>query len=158
MKYSGGCHCGNVRIELETDIDPREMEVRACQCTFCRKHNSQAVADPAGHLVVQVEREEQLERYAFGLRAAEYLICKACGVYVAAVTTGEAEPRATAILNCLDGQRLFTRPAIPVDYDTESREGRVERRRQRWMPVGVSKSYSLLSESELSSAPPNKSH
>jgi hypothetical protein len=135
MKYTGGCHCGNLRIEFETEISPAEIELRACQCTFCRKHNSRAVTDPAGHLAIHAERENHLGRYAFGLRTAEYLTCRTCGVYVAAVTTGDSEPRGIAIVNCLDAHRQFMREPIAVDYSAESREDRVERRRRRWTPV-----------------------
>jgi hypothetical protein len=135
MKYTGGCHCGNLRIAFETDIRPAEIEVRACQCTFCRKHNSLAVTDPAGHLTIRAKREENLGRYTFGLRTAEYLICKTCGVYVAAVTIGESEPRGIAIVNCLDNRRQLASEPFAVDYDAESREDRVARRRRRWTPV-----------------------
>ena len=62
MKYQGGCHCGNLRIEFETAISPAAIELRACQCTFCRKHGSRAVTDPAGHLAIGVERGDHLER------------------------------------------------------------------------------------------------
>jgi hypothetical protein len=135
MKYNGGCHCGNLQIEFETDIDPAEIELRTCQCTFCRKHNSVAATDPAGQLAVRAEHEENLGRYSFGLRTAEYLICKLCGVYVAAVTTGESQPHGIAIVNCLDDRGQFTSEPIAVDYDAESRDDRVKRRRQRWTPV-----------------------
>jgi hypothetical protein len=137
MKYLGGCHCGNLRIEFETAISPDEIELRACQCTFCRKHNSRAVTDPAGHLAIGAAHEDDFGRYAFGLRTAEYLICKTCGVYVAAVTTGESEPRGIAIVNCLDDHHRFTSEPIAVDYDAESRGDRIERRRQRWTPVTI---------------------
>ena len=46
MRYEGGCHCGAVRLIFETALDPRETPVRACQCSFCRKHNTLAIADP----------------------------------------------------------------------------------------------------------------
>ena len=137
MKYTGGCHCGNLRIEFETDIRPAEIEVRACQCTFCCKHNSLAVTDPAGHLTIRAEHRENLERYTFGLRTAAYLICKTCGVYVAAVMIGESEPRGIAIVNCLDDRRQFASEPLAVDYDAESRDDRMARRRRRWTPVTV---------------------
>jgi hypothetical protein len=137
MKYQGGCHCGNLRIEFDTSLNPAEIELRACQCTFCRKHGSLAVTDPAGHLAVRAAPGKNLGRYAFGWRTADYLICKTCGVYVAAVTTGESESRGIAIVNCLDDRRQFTSAPIAVDYDAESREQRMERRRRRWTPVTV---------------------
>jgi hypothetical protein len=110
MKYKGGCHCGNLEIEFETSLNPAEIEVRACQCTFCRKHSSLAVTDPAGHLAIRAAHGKNFERYVFGLRTAKYLICKTCGVYVAAVTMGESAPRGIAIVNCLDDRRQFTSP------------------------------------------------
>jgi hypothetical protein len=139
MKYKGGCHCGNLQIELETEISPAAIEVRACQCTFCRKHSSLSVTDPAGHLTIRAEHEDRLGHYAFGLRTAKYLVCRTCGVYVAAVTTGESKPRGIAILNCLDERRQFIREPIAVDYDAENRDDRIERRRQGWTPVAMAK-------------------
>jgi hypothetical protein len=137
MKYKGGCHCGNLWIEFETSLNPAEIELRACQCTFCRKHGSLAVTDPAGRLAIAAAHGKSFERYAFGLRTAEYLICKTCGVYVAAVTIGESEPRGIAIVNCLDDRPRFTRAPLAVDYAAESRDQRVERRRRRWTPVTI---------------------
>jgi hypothetical protein len=139
MKYQGGCHCGNLRIEFETAISPAAIELRACQCTFCRKHGSRAVTDPAGLLTIRAAHEDHLGRYGFGLQTAEYLICKTCGVYMAAVTTAESEARGIAIVNCLDEHRRFTSEPIAVDYDAESRDDRVERRRSRWTPVTMAK-------------------
>jgi hypothetical protein len=137
MKYSGGCHCGDLQIEFETRLNPAEIELRACQCTFCRKHGSLAATDPAGHLAVRAAPGKSFGRYAFGLRTAEYLICQTCGVYVAAVTIGESEPRGIAIVNCLDDRLQFASAPIAVDYDAESPKERMERRRWRWTPVTV---------------------
>jgi hypothetical protein len=135
MNYRGGCHCGNLRINFATDIDPAEIEIRACQCAFCRKHNSRAVADACGRLSIVVNDSVQLSRYVFGLQTAEYLICRICGVYVAAVTRGDHDRRAIVIVNCLDQHDRFTRPPAGVDYDSECKSDRVERRKLRWMPV-----------------------
>jgi hypothetical protein len=135
MKYEGGCHCRNLRIAFETEVDPAEVEVRACQCSFCRKHASRAVADPAGQLTIRAGQADLIGRYTFGLRTAEYLVCRRCGVYVAALTTGESQKRGIAIVNCLDEHRQFTRAPIGVDYDSENRDDRIERRRRRWTPA-----------------------
>jgi hypothetical protein len=135
MNYQGSCHCRNLRIEFATETRAAEIEVRAYQCSFCRKHGSHAVADSAGQLLIRAERGDLVGRHAFGLRTAEYLICRNCGVYVAAVTTGESQLRGIAIVNCLDERRQFAREPIVVDYSSESRDGRIERRRRRWTPA-----------------------
>lgn len=135
--HSGGCHCGNVRLTFETGLDPSQIEVRACQCSFCVKHGSRAVAHPDGRLTISVKDRAQLHRYQFGLRTADYLICRDCGVYVAAIA-GDDDARAIVILNALDDQTSFSREPLPVDFDAESREQRQARRRARWMPVEIS--------------------
>ena len=133
-EHTGGCHCGNIRLRFSTERDPSQIEVRACQCSFCVKHGSRAVADPDGRLIVSVGDIERLRKYRFGLRTADYLICADCGVYVAAIA-GEDDARAIVIINALDDQRAFNREPIPVDFDGESREQRQARRRLRWMPI-----------------------
>ena len=135
MRHVGGCHCGNIDVEFETEIDPAVIEVRACQCRFCRKHNSRAVADPAGRAAIRVADEAQLQRYRFGLGTATYLLCRRCGVYVAALTEGESEPRAIVIVNALDDAARFSRAPVAVDYGAENRAQRVARRRARWTPA-----------------------
>ena len=135
--YRGGCHCGNIHLTFETGIEPTQMEIRACQCAFCVRHGSRAAADPLGRLIVSVEDEARLHRYRFGLRTADYLICRDCGVYVAAVTTDGGDPRAIVIVNALDDRLRFGREPVPMDYDAESREGRMARRQARWMPVEI---------------------
>ncbi|TSE00537.1 aldehyde-activating protein [Mesorhizobium intechi] len=140
-EHTGGCHCGNVGLRFSTELDPTQIEVRACQCAFCIKHGSRAVADPDGRLIVSVEDEARLHRYRFGLRTADYLICRDCGVYVAAVTSDDRNPRAIVIVNALDDRPLFSREPVAVDYDAESREGRVARRQARWMPVEIQSAF-----------------
>lgn len=135
--HTGGCHCGNIHLTFETDIEPAEMEIRACQCAFCVRHGSRAAADPQGRLIVSVKDEARLHRYRFGLRTADYLICRDCGVYVAAVTTDGDKARAIVIINALDDRPRFSREPVPMDYDAESREGRMARRQARWMPVEI---------------------
>lgn len=135
-EHTGGCHCGNIRLRFSTELDPSQIQVRACQCPFCIKHGSRAVADPDGRLAVSVRDIERLRRYRFGLRTADYLICADCGVYVAAITGDDA--RAIVIINALDDQKAFSREPVPVDFDGESREQREARRRLRWMPVEIS--------------------
>ena len=133
MKYEGGCHCGAVRLVFETALDPREIPVRACQCSFCRKHNTLAITDPGGRMTVAATPDRTLNRYVFGLETAEYLLCRDCGVYVAAVTRGEPR-RGLVILNCLDGRKRFTAEPVETVYDHETVEARKARRARSWTP------------------------
>ena len=135
--HSGGCHCGNIRLNFSTTLDPAELEVRACQCSFCTRHGSRAAADPNGRLAISVTDRERLQTYRFGLRTADYLVCRECGVYVAAVAGEGEDARAIVIVNALDDRELFSRKPILVRYDAENREQRLARRRSAWMPVEI---------------------
>jgi hypothetical protein len=64
--YRGRCHCGSIELAFETTIAPYEIEVRACQCSFCRRNVSRAIADPAGLLTISVCDDQRLHRYVSG--------------------------------------------------------------------------------------------
>lgn len=110
------------------------MTVRACQCSFCRKHNTLAAADPSGRVAIRIDSDNAVSRYSFGLATAEYLICRSCGVYVSAVTREEPR-RALVIINCLDARELFSGTPLATNYDHESEQDRRHRRQSTWTPV-----------------------
>ena len=135
--YNGGCHCGTIGLRFETELDPARIEIRACQCAFCTRHGSRAAADPDGRLTISVKDKARVQVYRFGLRTADYLLCRECGVYVAAICGDDDDARAIVIVNALDDRERFSREPIPVRYDAESREQRLARRRSVWMPIEV---------------------
>ena len=87
MILRGACHCGQVQVAFETAMSVADLPLRACGCSFCRRHGTKAVADPSGRLTISAP-PNGLNRYRFGLRTADYLICRTCGAYVAAVIAG----------------------------------------------------------------------
>ena len=138
--HSGGCHCGNIRLSFSTALDPAALEIRACQCSFCTRHGSRAAADPNGRLSISVEDRARLQVYRFGLRTADYLVCRDCGVYVAAIAGQGDDARAIVIVNALDDRERFSREPIAIRFDAETREQRLARRSSAWMPVDVQSS------------------
>jgi len=136
MKYPGGCHCGAIRVSFTTALEPTAIEVRACQCSFCRKHAACAVADPAGLLEIEIAPPVTPSLYEFGLLTARYVVCRTCGVYVAALTKS-APMRGIAIVNALDAREAFTAEARPVDYSVEDVPARVARRQYAWTPASL---------------------
>ncbi|TPJ59326.1 aldehyde-activating protein [Mesorhizobium sp. B2-7-1] len=135
--HSGGCHCGNIRLSFSTALDPAALEIRACQCSFCTRHGSRAAADPNGRLVISVADRDRLQVYRFGLRTADYLVCRDCGVYVAAIAGEDDDATAVVIVNALDERERFSCEPVAVRFDTETREQRLARRRSAWMPVEI---------------------
>lgn len=132
----GGCHCGNVRVVYRTTVAPEAAVPRACQCSFCRKHNTRTVSDPSGDLTITVRDRDQLSRYRFALGLSDYLICRICGVYMGSFMGDPGDDRglATLMANVLDEQARFPGPT-PITYDGEGEETKRERRRQRWTPA-----------------------
>jgi hypothetical protein len=129
--HAGSCHCGAVRFTFDSDAP---LAVRACQCSFCRKHGSRNVSDPAGS--IEIVSTVALTRYRFGLGVTDFLICPACGSYVAAAWGEGGEWLSTLNLNCFDDPHPELE-AEPMVYDAEGVGDRLERRRQRWTPTRI---------------------
>ena len=76
MIYSGGCHCGAVRFEVEAS---EEIEAQHCNCSICAKSGFL-------HLIVSKSKfrllsdEEDLVEYTFNTGTARHLFCGTCGV------------------------------------------------------------------------------
>ena len=98
----GRCHCGNIELTFESRVQPEKLPVRADACSFCRSHGARTVTDPDGSVSITVHAPEQMSRYRFGLRTADFLVCRQCGVYVAAVLTAEGRAYATININALE--------------------------------------------------------
>jgi len=76
MRFSGGCHCGKVRYEVE--IDP--LEALSCNCTICAmKGYLHAIVDRDRFKLIS--GSEELNAYRFGTRAARHLFCRTCGIH-----------------------------------------------------------------------------
>lgn len=133
--HTGGCHCGNIAVVFETRRKRKALRPRACQCGFCRAHGARTVADPEGTLRIAVADAALCSFYRFGLQTAEYLVCRDCGVYVAAVMQDADAAWATLNVNALSDAAKFPKKTLPVDYDAEDATGRMARRRTAWTPV-----------------------
>ncbi|MDX1498642.1 MAG: hypothetical protein R3176_02015 [Woeseiaceae bacterium] len=133
--WSGSCYCRAIGFRYETALSPAEWSVRACQCGFCRKHDALSVSDPGGSVSFSAAEPGALVRYRFGLKTADFLLCRNCGVYVGAVISAPAGRFGIINLHALDEPPAGLRAAQPVSYDGESTTGRTGRRAERWTPV-----------------------
>ena len=133
----GGCHCGSIKVSFETSIGPHALRLRACQCSFCRRHGAVTTSDPASGLVVSVAEPESLQRYRFALGITDFLICRSCGVYVAAIMETDSGSLGVVNVNVLDDREPFARQPEPMQYGAESVNDREVRRAKVWMQVEV---------------------
>jgi hypothetical protein len=137
LRLSGACHCGNLALTFETARDPGELAVRACGCSFCRRHGGRTVSDPKGRVEFVVHDPALLSRYSFGLGTAQFLVCRTCGVYVGAVMADAGSAFAIININALHTPEVLAKAAVPVSYERESAIERRARRRALWTPATV---------------------
>ncbi|HEY2031599.1 MAG TPA: hypothetical protein VGH20_20545 [Myxococcales bacterium] len=133
---TGSCHCGNIKLRFETSLHPSDLKLRACDCSFCRKHGVRSVMDPNGAARIEVADKRELSRYVFGLRTAEFLVCKRCGVYAGAVLRDGGSTWAVVNANLLDGDALAN-DAVRSSYGAETAGGRIDRRKREWTPARI---------------------
>jgi hypothetical protein len=132
--YPGGCHCQNISLRLDSDKTPAELPLRTDTCSFCNKHHAIYTSDPEGELHLVVRDINVVKRYRFGTETADFLICKSCGVFVAAYMPDSS--LAVINVNVLEARAVFLQNELHiVDLDAESRAQRLTRRRRGWTPV-----------------------
>ena len=74
--YTGGCHCGAVRFEFESES---EVEIWKCNCSICSMIDYE-------HLFIKhadftlLSGDKALSEYTFGTGSAKHWFCSTCGV------------------------------------------------------------------------------
>ena len=112
---TGGCHCGNVRYEVTTDL----AQVIRCNCSLCSKRGWLLSFVPADQFRL-LSGEEALVDYQFNHKVIHHLFCKVCGVESFGRGVGPGGQETVAVnLRCLDDVDLSL--LNPVDYDGKSR-------------------------------------
>ena len=128
---SGGCYCGNVSLDVTLSREPATYNPRACDCDFCQKHGASYVSDPLGSLCIRIEDEREVSRYRQGSGTAELLLCRKCGVMVAAVYRDADEVFGTVNVRALDSRADFG-AEVAVSPKVLSAQEKVTRWRGIW--------------------------
>jgi hypothetical protein len=128
--FTGSCHCGRVRAQFRASSP--DLQVRACQCSFCRRHGAKNVSDTDGF--AEISSDGPLVRYHFGLMTADVLLCPKCGVYIGSALEADGITRMTLNAAGLAMEPWKSQEADPVDYSGETLHERLDRRRARWTP------------------------
>lgn len=135
--YKGRCHCGAIGFSYRIEVTPDSWSVRACQCSFCRAHDVLSTSDPSATIKFTAIETKALQKYRFGLRTADFLLCRKCGVYIGAII--DTDVGSFGIINVHALTRVPERIATSeaADYDSEDSQGRIERRKRRWSPASL---------------------
>ena len=129
------CHCGNLRAALNTEKEPQDMWLRACQCDFCRSHNMRSLSDAEGRLEISGKDKSHFNRYHFGLNMVDFLICKLCGNYIGAVQQVDGQLFGIINANLTENRGARFGAAEHRFYEEETGEERSARRKAVWTPA-----------------------
>lgn len=129
----GRCHCGNIEFHFYTDLVVAELPVRVCTCTFCIKHAARYTSAPAGQIKVVIHESKFLSRYRHGTGTADFLVCARCGVSPLVLCSINGELYATVNINALEDIAMFTQAGKFVEYDGETQQQRLARRKNSWV-------------------------
>lgn len=133
MDVQGHCHCGALGYELHTAQGVVHLKARACQCGFCRLHGARCVSDPEGRAIIRIHDTGRLERYRFGSRTADFLLCNHCGGYLGAVMSEGDRLYATLNVNMAD--HVPDLETVEVNYEGRTPEQQRSRRVSVWTPA-----------------------
>ena len=110
-KRTGGCHCGAVRYEAESDLGM----VIECNCSHWQAKGFILTFVPDAAFRVTAG-EDQLSEYRFNKHVISHLFCKACGVQAFGRGQRPDGARMVALnLRCMDGVDLASLNPQPFD-------------------------------------------
>lgn len=106
----GGCHCGAVKWEAETDDN---VVVDACNCSICSMTGFLHLIVPASRFRLLTDRDA-LAAYTFNTGVAQHLFCKTCGVKSFYVPRSNPDGYSLN-LNCMDRAAFRSIEIRPFD-------------------------------------------
>ncbi len=97
--YTGGCHCGAVRYEVDADLSSSAT----CNCSLCAKAGWMLTFAPAESFKL-VSGADSLTDYQFNRKVIHHVFCKTCGVRSFSRGTAPDGREVVAVnIRCLDG-------------------------------------------------------
>ena len=109
MKYTGSCHCGGIKFEVEGDF----QEGLECNCSMCSRTGYL-------HLIVTADRfritqgRDALTTYTFNTGTAKHLFCGTCGIKPFYVP--RSHPDGFSVnARCIDSPTVTGMKVNPVD-------------------------------------------
>ena len=134
MRIEGKCHCGNITYLLAWPGAAATIPVRACSCTFCTKHGGVYTSHRDAELAAVVRDQALVSRYRFGTETAEFYLCSRCGVVPFVTSTIEGNLYAVVNVNSFEGIDPARFSRAVTDFDGETTDSRLDRRKRNWIP------------------------
>jgi hypothetical protein len=111
MKYTGSCHCGQVKYEAEGEI----KEALACNCSICSRKGSLLWFIPRSAFKL-LTPEDDAATYTFRKGIIKHRFCKTCGIHPFSYGTDPKGNEMAAInLRSLENIELDKIPVKPFN-------------------------------------------
>ena len=138
--YEASCKCNNINYIFTTLVSLDLWPVRKCNCSFCSKRvNHIHCSDPKGSVTFLFLNPQNVTLYRHGTKTADFVICKTCNSYMAAVMPTNKGRFSVINLEHLIDKINFTK-INNLSWVDEGLESRLARRHITWTPV---KEYKL---------------
>ena len=113
MLYNLKCHCGDVELEVETDL----QKIKQCNCSICIRKNAKMCMVSKDSIQI-IKGKENLTSYKFNTMIAEHFFCKTCGIYTH--HNRRSDPNGAAInIGCIDAINSFDYEAEFIDMKSK---------------------------------------
>jgi hypothetical protein len=73
--HAGGCHCGHVRYQAETDL----AQIMSCNCSICTQRGLLLNFIPVAQFTLESGGDDLVD-YRFNKHVVRHLFCPYCGV------------------------------------------------------------------------------
>jgi hypothetical protein len=109
MVYTGSCHCGRIRFEVDGEVDSG----LSCNCSICSRRASLLWFVPRERLRLLTE-EDAAATYMFNKHVIRHRFCPTCGIHTFGEGTAPNGARMAAInLRTLED---FDVASVPVQH------------------------------------------
>ena len=117
--HTGGCHCGNVRYEVTSDL----AQVTSCNCSICSKLGAlwifvspQEFSLTTGQDKLGDAKQGSLGDYQFHKKVIHHRFCPICGIEsFAQGQMPDGTPMFAVNVRCLDDVDVWTLSVTPID-------------------------------------------
>jgi hypothetical protein len=109
MVYTGSCHCGRIRFQVEGEVDSG----MACNCSMCSRRGSLLWFVPRDKLRLLTDATAA-STYLFNKHVIQHHFCANCGIH----THGEAQGPGGARMAAINLRTLedFDLESVPVKH------------------------------------------
>ena len=108
--HKGGCHCGQVRFEVDA---PADIKADQCNCSICKMSGYLHLIVPKSDFRL-LRGQDAIETYTFNTGVAQHYFCRHCGVKSYYVP--RSHPQGISVnTNCLDPDTIRSLEVTPFD-------------------------------------------